>query len=80
MNKCNTLASASVLNIPAPKILRCLLTFGPIAVAMLAQMFKVMVTLKPFHQKWQNKEEVSNYWKRITPAHGITRIGELEKF
>ena len=79
LNKCNTLASASVLNIPAPKILRCLLTLGPIAVAMLAQMFKVMVTLKPFHQKLQNKTEVSN-WKRITLADGITRIRELEKF
>ena len=39
-----TLASARVLNIPGPRIFKCLLTLGPMAVAMVAQMFRLMVT------------------------------------
>ena len=39
-----TLASANVLKIPAPRVLRCLLTCEPIAVANVVQIFRVMVT------------------------------------
>ena len=39
-----TLASANVLNIPAPRVFRCLLICGPIEVANVVQIFRVMVT------------------------------------
>ena len=39
-----TLASANVLNIPAHRVFRCLLICGPIEVANVVQIFRVMVT------------------------------------
>ena len=39
-----TLASARVLNTAGPRVRTCLVTGGPIAVAIVVQMFKVIVT------------------------------------